>query len=267
MIFFSLQMVLSACFSLLVGCVCHRLWVAVRHHHMGAPEESLGPSCVFYCFFCIWSCWGAFETQPITKLFIILVSPQASFCCELELIICWTAQKEMGNADGPGAEEALGSQMSLQACGDLLAELCLFFVWEPFNLFSWKIADTCWGSVNCGGCTKGVILGVPVPPWAQLRNSFTKGCCVERKSLLISEQYKFFSSETVASPSVVCLILLSKYQENHSFFWTSESLAHLISHSREECQFALLCILLPCLQLDLHVLYFPMSVHPCRKHL
>lgn len=57
---------------------------------------------------------------------------------------------------------------------------------------------------------------------------------------VISEQYKFFSSETVASLSAVCLILLCKYQGNHSVFWTSESLTHLISNSDEECQFALL---------------------------
>lgn len=95
-----------------------------------------------------------------------------------------------------------------------------------------------------------------------------KGAVWRGNPSLISEQYKFFSPETVASLSVICLILLSKYQGNHSVFWTSESLAHLISNSDEECQFALLQIFLPCLQLDLHVLYFVLSVHALyRKHL
>lgn len=252
-------MVLSACFALLVGCVCHRLWEPVGTIITWAPQKSLGPSHLwdpFNCFFCICSCCGAFETQPIKKPSITLGSPQASSCCELELIICWTAQKEMENADAWGALE-------LRRCWAVSCHFSPVEIYWQDCAFSLSYLGTIWFifKENCRpllGISK--LWGVHKGPSSSLVLSSgtlsLKDVVWKGNLSLVSEQYKFYVqiniNSSVQKQRPFFLLFLSFFcpiTRGITVSFGLESLAHFISNSDEECWFA--CSTSSCLACNL----------------
>lgn len=131
--FFSSQMVLSACFALLVGCVCHRLWEPMGPSSHGPPRRESGtlssvrPFLLFLLhMLLLWGFWNPAHKETIhytwvTSGFFLLWTRTD------HLLNCPERNGKCRCLGGTWTEKVLGSRLSFQSCGDLLAGLCLFF--------------------------------------------------------------------------------------------------------------------------------------------
>lgn len=75
----------------------------------------------------------------------------------------------------------------------------LWVIWEPFNLFSRKIEQTCHGPVNCKRRTKRPSVESLLLPGPDSGALSRKDAASRENSSPISGRYKFFSSQAVVS--------------------------------------------------------------------
>lgn len=187
-------------------------------------KSSLGPSHFsdpFYCYFCMRSFCGAFETLPMKKLSIIL-GVTSGFYCEPQQAsaeLCrkkWKFQKPEGHLSKGDARQSAVALVLWRTAG-LTA-----FSWSGTTEFIFKEnwTNLSHGAVNCKDCTKKLSVESLLFAGPHSGVLSLKDAALREDVSLISEQYKCFNSQAVVWLSVAHLVNLPKYQENCSSFWT-----------------------------------------------
>lgn len=192
-ILFSLSMLLSTCLHCLLGACAAGFGQRLGIGTWAPRKSSLGTSClsdpfiISSAYALTWGFWNSAHKETIHYTWGHLRLLSAVNHIE-HLLNCLERSGNFRCPRGTWAKEVPGSQLLLQSCGELLAGLCLFFIWEQFNLFSRKIEQTCHGPVNCKGRTKRLSVESLLLPGLNSGTLSLKDAASRENSSLISQQ-------------------------------------------------------------------------------
>lgn len=215
---FSSHMLLNASLHCLLGAYA----TGFGHQHVGTPKEQSETLASFRSFLLLllhtlflWGFWNPAHKETVHYTwghFRLLQQTSAELPRKK-----WKLQKPKGHLGKRGARQSAVTLVLWRTAGLTVPPLDLG---TTEFIFKENWTDLSHGAVNCKDCTKRLSVNSLLFAGPHSGALSLKDASSRENHSLISEQYKFFSSQAVVWLSIAYLVHLSKYQGNCSSFWT-----------------------------------------------